>query len=95
MTAPIKLSDAIRFFQAKGVSRKCLSCGHEECEVTDENRANLLLVLPGFPFGNYDINSATLIGLCGLACANCGYMRLFRRSVIQDWVASNPEGSAI
>ncbi len=91
MTAPIKLSDAIRFFQAKGVSRKCPSCGHEECDVIDEDRANLLLTLPGFPFGIYDINRATLFGLYGLSCANCGYMRLFHRSVLVDWVGSNPE----
>ena len=94
MTARIKLSDAIRFFQAKGVSRKCPCCGHEECDVIDEDRADLLLALPGFPFGNYDINSSTLFSLYGLTCANCGFMRLFRRSVIIDWAGSNPEKSA-
>jgi len=94
MDRPIKLTDAIRFFEAKGVSRKCPSCEHEECDVIDEDRANVHLALPGFQFGGYDVYRATMFGVYGLSCANCGYMRFYHRSVIAEWVADNPERSA-
>jgi hypothetical protein len=47
---PIKLSDAIRFFEAKGVSRTCPSCGQETCDLVDEARADVQFALPGFKF---------------------------------------------
>ena len=94
MIAPIKLSDAIRFLEAKGVSRNCPSCGHDTCDLIDEGRADMHLALPGFSFGSYDISRATMFGIFALCCADCGFVRLFHRSVIEDWIGQNPEKSA-
>jgi len=94
MLRPIKLPDAIRFFEAKGVSRKCPSCGHDECDVIDEDRADVHLALPGFTYGGYDFDRATMFGVYGLTCTDCGYMRLYRRSVIVQWIETNPPASA-
>ncbi len=94
MVEPINLSDAIRFLEAKGISRNCPSCGHDTCDLIDEARGNLHFALPGFKFGGYDIGRADMFGLFVLTCAECGFVRLFHRSVIADWVGRNPETSA-
>ena len=94
MFGPIKLSDAIRFFESKGVSRKCPSCGHETCDLVDEGGADMHFALPGFKFGGYDISHANMLGLFVLTCADCGFVRLFHRSVIAAWIEHNPANSA-
>ncbi len=93
MKNPIKMSDAIRFLEAKGVARNCPSCGHDKSDLVNEEFGNLHFALPGFKFGGYDINRADMFGLFVLTCADCGYVRLFHRSVIEDWIARNPEAS--
>jgi hypothetical protein len=93
MIQPIKLSDAIRFLEAKGISRNCPSCGHDKCDLVNEERGNLHFALPGFRFGGYDINRADMFGLFTLTCADCGFVRLFHRSVIANWIERNPEAS--
>ena len=94
MFGPIKLSDPIRFFEAKGVSRKCPSCGHETCDLIDEARADVHFALPGFKFGGYDIGRADImLGLFVLACEECGFVRLYHRSVIAAWIERNPYSS--
>jgi hypothetical protein len=93
MFGPIKLSDAIRFFEAKGVSRKCRSCGQEACDLIDEARAGVHFALPGFKFGGYD-SGHMMLGLFVLACEECGFVRLYHRSVIAAWIKRNPYSSA-
>ncbi len=94
MFGPIRVSDAIRFFEAKGVSRKCPSCGQEACDLVDEARADVHFALPGFKFGEYDISQADMmLGLFVLTCKECGFVRLYHRSVIAEWVQRNPYNS--
>ena len=92
MVNPIKLSDAIRFLEAKNVSRSCPSCGHDKCDLVNEGHGNLHFAIPGFKFGGYDINRADMFGLFVLTCADCGFVRLFHRKVVADWIERNPEG---
>jgi predicted RNA-binding Zn-ribbon protein involved in translation (DUF1610 family) len=95
MFGPIKLSDAIRFFEAKGVSRTCPSCGHETCDLIDEARADVHFALPGFKFDGYDSGQADMmLGLFVLACEECGFVRLYHRSVIAAWIERNPYSGA-
>ena len=95
MFGPIKLSDAIRFFEAKGVSRICPSCGHETCDLIDEARADVHFALPGFKFDGYDSGQADMmLGFFVLACEECGFVRLYHRSVIAAWIERNPYSSA-
>ena len=56
MFGPIEVVNPIRFFEAKGVSRKCPSCGHETCDLIDEARADVHFALPG-------LNSAVTISV--------------------------------
>ena len=85
----IKTADAIRFFEAKGIKRSCPSCGHDKCDLVNEEHGHSYFALPGFRFGGFDM-SRDLLGLFILTCADCGYVRLFHRSVIADWIRRNP-----
>lgn len=91
---PIKLPDAIRFLEAKGISRSCPACGHDNCDLIDEQQGDLHFALPGFRFGGYDITRADMLGLFALTCVDCGFVRLFHRSVIVDWIERNPQNGA-
>ena len=48
-----------------------------------------------FPIGHpYDIGRADMLGLFVLACEECGFVRLYHRSVIAAWIERNPYSSA-
>ena len=87
---PIKLPDAIRFLEAKGVSRNCPACGHDKSDLINEEGANLHFALPGFELGGYDFSRADMLGLFVITCADCGFVRLFHRAKIANWVERNP-----
>lgn len=91
---PIKLSDAIRFLEAKGVSRKCPACGQDKSDLINEEGANLHFALPGFELDGYDFSRADMLGLFIVACDNCGFVRLFHRTAIASWIESNPATDA-
>ena len=49
----------------------------------DEARADVHFALPGFKFDGYDSGQADMmLGLFVLACEECGFVRLYHRSVI-------------
>ena len=50
--------------------------------------------MPGFKSGGYDIGRADMLGLFVLACEECGFVRLYHRSVIAAWIERNPYSSA-
>lgn len=90
MANQIKLSDAIRFLEAKGVSPKCPRCGHNKIDIVDEINADVQLAMVGFRFPIYDINQTDMFGVYMISCAECGYVRLHARTIIAKWIANNP-----
>ena len=88
---PLKMSDAIRFLEAKGISRNCPACGHDKCNLINEEEADMHFALPGFRLGgDYDINRADMMGLFVVTCADCGFVRFFHRATIVNWAEQNP-----
>jgi hypothetical protein len=89
-TKPLKISDIIRFLEAKGAKARCVACGSKHFETVDEFEPGARVALKAFKFPGYDVNGAKAIDVILLVCGNCAAIRTYARKPIVDWAAENP-----
>lgn len=90
MKTPLKISDIMRYLEAKGAKFECIACGHTRFNYIDESQNQVHLALLGFKFPEYDLNTTDMFGVVLISCSNCGLVRLHIRAAIADWAANNP-----
>lgn len=87
----LKLSDLMRFLEAKGVGKvQCGTCGQDTFDFFGEPTNQAKLGLLGFKPPKFDLSTVDVFDVMVLACANCREMRFFDRQRLSQWVEQNP-----
>jgi hypothetical protein len=89
-TKPLRISDIIRFLEAKGAKARCVACGSKHFGTFDECEPDARVAFKAFKFPGYDATGAKAIDVVLLVCGNCAAIRAYARKPIVDWAAENP-----
>ncbi|WP_431014584.1 hypothetical protein [Bradyrhizobium pachyrhizi] len=94
----LKQQDITRFIAVKFSNHNCECCGQRDWQVAGEENIDAKgtaghIDLIGFRHGGLianDISKAITLGVCVVACLNCGNLKLLGRQIVANWVDQNP-----
>jgi hypothetical protein len=86
--SPIKISDVLRFLQAKGAKLKCDYCGGKKFDFFDEEAKQVRFALLGFRFPGRNLRTTAQMDLILLSCNNCAGVKFFMRTPVAQWAAT-------
>lgn len=80
MTTKIKMEDAAAFFADKGVTSNCESCGHNSWHIFED------LAQVNSVQGLSRIMGERYFPVILMGCTNCGHLRQYAYSVMEQWL---------
>ncbi|MDO3616656.1 hypothetical protein SNK19_21130 [Ralstonia pseudosolanacearum] len=88
--AYIRPDDFNRFAQAKEITGVCPSCGKSEIALITHGSGE---ATQGLPYGRDGMALAAgyLFEVLPIECGNCGYLWLYNRKTIIDWLAKQAQ----
>ena len=89
--APINPEDFNRFAKAKGITATCPSCGKSGIPlIAHGSMEGIPGASHGLPYGTEGMALAAgyLFEVYPIECSNCGYLWLYNRKTVADWLAT-------
>lgn len=89
--APISPEDFNRFAKAKGITAICPSCGLSGITlIAHGSMDGIPGASHGLPYGTEGMALASgyLFEVFPIECSNCGYLWLYNRQTVADWLAA-------
>lgn len=85
----LKGSDLQDYMEAKGITFQCPSCGNDQVSIISHGADDPLHIL-AMPRVHPEEMAGDSLEMVGLACRNCGNMRMFAARDVVEWKEQEP-----